>query len=99
MKTLRFEMHDGVYEIPLELIAEKRADYYAIEVDGFKKGSKEYKEEVEFCMNDSYEAIDWITGSSDPSDWSVYIVKVKSVDSPDQWPDTEAFYCYDYEEE
>ncbi len=76
MKYMIVDTPKGQYEIPLQLIAEHRADYYAVEVDGHEKGSPEYLAEVEYAMTDSYEAKDWILNNTDWKDWYSVAVKI-----------------------
>lgn len=51
--------NDHWFEVDLQKIAEHRAECYAID-DGFEKGSKEWQDEIDLVMNDSYEGIDWL---------------------------------------
>lgn len=47
------------YKVPLEVIAKFRADYYAIEVDGYEPDSREYKEEYEYSLDNNEELVDY----------------------------------------
>lgn len=42
MKVIKCNTPNGQFQIPLKLVAENRADYYAVEVDGNEKGSQEW---------------------------------------------------------
>jgi hypothetical protein len=57
------EINDSgyVWVVPLEVIADNRATYYA--EDG-------YNEEFNFTMNDGYEALDWFLNNMNFSDVS-----------------------------
>lgn len=58
------EFPDGrLFRIPCQVLAEKRADYYAVEVDGYAKGSEEYLAEVAFALLDTYEIKDYAQGN------------------------------------
>jgi enolase len=76
MKKLIFDTPKGQYSIPLELVARDRADYYSVIVDGNKIDSEEYKAEVEYTMDDNFEAIDWILNNSDWEDWKDKATKI-----------------------
>ena len=69
MKVILCNTPKGVYTIPLLDVAEDRANYYSCVVDGNEKGSKEWQEEVDYAMNDNYEAIDWLLNNTDWEDW------------------------------
>ena len=78
----------GQYSIPLLPIAEHRADYYATEVDGHEKNSPEWQEEVDWVMNDNFEAIDWLLNNSDWEDWESIAIKINdkiNVTDDDFW--------------
>jgi hypothetical protein len=52
------------YLIPAKIVAKSRADYYALKVDGFEPGSKEWQEEYEYSF-DSFELKDWYYNNMD----------------------------------
>jgi len=94
MKVIICNTPWGRYAIPLEVVAECRADYYAIEVDGHDKDSKEYKDEVAYVMNDDYEGIDWLLNNSDWHDWDAWSQKVRDdvlVTEEDFWRSSDSF--------
>lgn len=94
MKVIRCNTPKGQYDIPLEKVAENRADYYAIEVDGFQKNSKEWKDEVSFAINDNFECIDWLLNNTDWEDWKNVAVKINenvNVTGDDFWCNSDDF--------
>lgn len=98
MKTIKVSTPAGQYAVPLKLVAENRADYYAIELDGYNKDSSEYIEEVDFVLNDDYEGIDWMVNNTDWKDWESVAVKLNSnvnVTDDDFWTSTEHFEIVD----
>ena len=62
--TKYLEIDDGgfVWRIPLQVIAEKRADYYADDPDTTRE------EEIAFVMDDDFEGIDWYGNNMDFED-------------------------------
>ncbi|HAM40756.1 MAG TPA: hypothetical protein DCP69_05310 [Candidatus Omnitrophica bacterium] len=61
-RALQVTFPDGsVWHVPAEIIAESRADYYAVEVDGHKSGGPEYQAEVAYALSEdgAYDLIDW----------------------------------------
>jgi len=94
MKVIRFNTPTGVYCIPLQKVAEHRADYYACEVDGHEKHSSEWNSEVEYVMSDSFEGIDWILNNTDFEDWEHCAKKINghiNVTEDDFWTSSEDF--------
>jgi len=75
MKVIIINTPKGQYQIPSLPVAEQRADYYA-EVDGHEIGSTEWKEEVDYALNDDYEVIDWLINNSDWEDWEGVATKL-----------------------
>lgn len=92
MKVIRYNTPKGQFYVPLETVAENRADYYSVEVDGNEKWSDEYKEEVKFVMEDSFEGIDWLINNSNEEDWKTTKLneEVKTADE-DYWFDSDNF--------
>ncbi len=78
MKVILIDTPKGQFHLPLQEVAEHRADYYACEVDGHEKNSPEWKEEVEFVMEDDFEGIDWLINNSDWEDWESHAIKVNN---------------------
>jgi hypothetical protein len=94
MKVIRVKTPKGVYGIPLKLIAEDRANYYAIEVDRNEHGSEEWKQEVDFIMEDDFEGIDWLINNFDWEDWEESAIKLSDkigVSEDDFWTSSEDF--------
>ncbi len=75
-KVILCSTDSGQYEIPLRAVAEHRADYYACEVDGHKKGSADWQKEIDYAVEDSYESIDWLLGNTNWEDWESVAVKI-----------------------
>jgi hypothetical protein len=73
MKLIKINTPDGQYTLPLIKVAEHRAGYY--EKD---KESSGYKAEVEWVLNDNYEAIDWLLNNTDYEDWEYETTKLNS---------------------
>lgn len=72
-----------IWEIPVNVIAENRANYYA-EFDGFKKGSLEWQNEVDEFIDDEFELIDWATNNMLwESELHPYASRVESFDDYD----------------
>lgn len=67
MKVIVCNTPHGQYSVPLNVIAINRTEYYA-QKDGFKKGSKDWDAEIEYVMEDNFEAIDWILNNMDWDD-------------------------------
>lgn len=68
-KFIRVFFSNGeVYDVPAEIIARERTNYYAIEVDGHEENSPEWKEEFEFSMSSSYELEDYMSNNMNWSD-------------------------------
>jgi hypothetical protein len=56
MKHLRISFNNGaVWGIPLDVIAQDRAEYYAK-----KDPSTTFEEEFDYVMNDDYQGTDWL---------------------------------------
>lgn len=98
MKAIKCNTPKGEYLIPLKPVVEERTNYYACEVDGYEKGSKEWNEEFEYGMNDDYEAIDWLLGNTYWEDWqdkaTKYSDKVNVTDD-DFWRCSDDFEIID----
>ena len=96
MRAIVFKSPDGEFAIPLEKIIEERTDYYACEVDGFEKGSKDWQEEFDYGMKDNYEGLDWLQNNSDLEDWNDIMFKIsdKRADE-DSWRDSDNFEIKD----
>jgi hypothetical protein len=94
MKYIEIDTPRGQYHLPLHLVAEDRANYYACKVDGYDKDSDEWDEEVQFAMDDSFEAIDWLGNNSDWEDWKENAIKINdkvNVTDADFWCSSDIF--------
>lgn len=91
MKKIIINFPNGEkFELPAKVIAEMRTEYYS-NVDGYKKGSKEWDEEFKLSM-DSFELRDWIMNNTDWEDIAKYAKKVgeiKPLNYADMWNDVE----------
>lgn len=88
MKVIIIDTPKGQFSLPLKPVAEHRADFYACEVDGNEKGSEEWQDEVDFVMNDSYEAIDWLLNNNDWDEWKEQAIQINesiNVTDDDFW--------------
>lgn len=93
MKVVKFNTPNGEYELPLELIAKDRANYYA-KKDGVEIGSKDYQDEVDWVMKDDFEGIDWLLNNTDFEDWKDVALKVSNkvkVTDDDFWTSSDGF--------
>jgi hypothetical protein len=76
-RKLQVTFSDGSkWEVPARVIAENRADYYATEVDGQPKGSKEWLEEVRTTLSDDYDIRDWALNNMNWSDLAPHARRV-----------------------
>jgi len=97
MKMILINTSSGQYHVPLQNIAEHRADYYAI-IDGYVIKSDEWQEGVDFVLDDDYEGIDWLLNNTDWDDWSDVAVKINNeikVSDDDFWTSSEDFKIID----
>lgn len=77
-KVIVCDTPTGQFQIPLQKVAEHRANYYACEVDGYEKGSAEWQEEVDYGMNDDYKCIDWLINNTDWDEWKDLAIKLNN---------------------
>lgn len=94
MKVIKCNTPNGQFQIPLKLVAENRADYYAVEVDGNEKGSQEWQEEVNWVMKDDFEGIDWLLNNTNWEDWQDSATKLNGkvkVTDDDFWCSSDDF--------
>jgi hypothetical protein len=61
-KYLEIDDDGFVWRVPLQVIAEKRADYYADDPDSTRE------QEIAFVMDDNFEGIDWYENNMDFED-------------------------------
>lgn len=87
MKHMIISTPKGRYRIPLKRVAEHRADYYAIVVDGNDRESDSYLSEVRSAMSDSFTCIDWIINNSDWSDWEGQAEKIDEMNLAEEGED------------
>jgi hypothetical protein len=98
MKVILCNTPKGQYAIPLKLIAEDRANYYSVVVDGNEVGLDEFNEEVNFVMEDNFEGIDWLINNFDWEDWESVATKINDkveVTDDDFWTSSEDFEIVD----
>ena len=98
MKVIIINTPKGQYQIPLQIVAEERANYYTYEVDGHEKNSDEWQEEVDWVMNDNYEAIDWLLNNYEWEDWSDSAEKINdkiNVTDDNFWSSSDDFEIKD----
>lgn len=74
----------GKYRIPLIVVATNRTEYYA-DKDDFEKDSSEWKEEMEYIMNDMFEGIDWLINNMDLDDIKPFMEKIEDEEENDEW--------------
>ena len=94
MKVIRFDTPTGQFQIPLQKVAEHRADYYVVEKEGLPKDSEYYLQEVSWVMDDDFEGIDWLINNSDFEDWTDSATKLNdevNVTEDDFWCDSDYF--------
>lgn len=76
-----------VYGVPLQFVAEHRAKYYAE-----KDPVTTFEREVQYAMENKYEAIDWLRNNMNWSDFSSVVEKIRSapvIPPYDAWHDAE----------
>ena len=83
MKYIVMKTNRGTYRVPLKLIAINRTKYYS-EEKGFEKNSNEWKENINFIMDDDFEGVDWLTNNMNLSDIKPFMEKVEDVED-DEW--------------
>lgn len=82
-KQIRIETTRAIYNLPLRIVAENRAKYYA------EKDPKEYDSEYKFTMEDDYEGIDWLQGNMDLDDYQEHLVKVEVLQGEEDFTNAE----------
>lgn len=94
MKVIKCNTSKGQFYIPLQQVAEHRADYYVCEVNGNEKGSIQWEEEVNWVIEDDFEGVDWLLNNTDWEDWKGIAVKINDkvkVTDDDFWCDSDDF--------
>lgn len=100
MKVILIDTPKGQFHLPLQKVAEHRADYYACEVDGHDKNSPDWQEEVDFVMEDDFEGIDWLINNTDWDEWENQATKVNekvNVTDDDFWHSSDGFEIIEVE--
>jgi len=93
MKVILINTPKGQYHLPLLLIAEDRANYYASK-GGYLPDAQDYIDDVSLVMNDSYEGIDWLINNFNWEDWELLASKVNDdvkVSEDDFWTSSDDF--------
>lgn len=75
-KQFEFRHKHYNYTVPAKYIAEARANFYACEVDGNTKGSKEWQEEYKYSLDSDDELNDWYYNNMDFEDIEKYAKKL-----------------------
>ena len=87
MKTfIGLKTKTKLFRIPAKVVAEHRASNYE------KEGTKEFKEEVEFALDDSYALEDWFYNNTDPCDFKKdmeFVKDIKEEGDLSSWDDYE----------
>ena len=94
MKVILINTPKGQYHLPLILIAEDRANYYACERREYEKNSLEWQEEVDYVMEDNFEGIDWLINNTNWNKWKSFATKVNdkvNVTHDDFWCSSDGF--------
>lgn len=80
-KAIYIRLADGEeWAIPLRVVAEDRAKYYAE-----KDKETTFEEEFKFCMEDSYEGIDWFQNNMSCKDFKEHFVLIKEARKREFW--------------
>jgi enolase len=94
MKVIICNTTTGQYSIPMIKVAEDRANHYACDIDGYDKDSDEWKDEVNYAMDDNIECIDWLLNNTDWENWEAISTKINDkvkVTEDDFWCSSEDF--------
>ena len=90
-KILRVKFSNGdEFGIPVRVIAENRADYYA-DIDGYDKESNEWEQEVQNAINSEYDIEDWAANNMNWSELEPYAEPLdkSDIDYEDDWGDAD----------
>lgn len=93
MRKVRVKFSNGeIFDIPVDVIAEDRAKYWAQKGQTQDEYEHIFADEYELCMNDSYEPIDWAFNNMNWSDLKACAVKVKTepIDYDAEWCNVES---------
>lgn len=75
-----------VWDIPVGVIVLSRTAYYA-KHDGFKEGSKDWKDEWDYAMGDAYEITDWASNNMNWKDVKMFAIQVPQKGKPSVYDD------------
>ena len=83
-KYLVVDLGGDTFRVPVKIIAESRAAYYAkVDADaGEGTFEDRYKEELEYSLSDNSELLDWASNNMNWSDLSGYAVKMRKDKRP-----------------
>ena len=86
MKKIEISLENGdLWQVPLMVIAEHRANYYINKSDD----SIDYSTEIEFIMNDEYEGIDWLKNNMELSDFGENLTIIPGIREVIDWQNSE----------
>lgn len=97
MKIIIINTPTGQFELPLEVVARHRTEYYA-GYDNFEEDSDQWKEEMDLVMNDTFEGVDWLTNNLDWVDVKDKATQINSevhILQADFWRNSEGFKIID----
>ena len=90
-KIIELTFEDGEkWQIPLELIAKNRADYYHIKAFKEKDESFDYDGEVDYVMKDNFEGEDWLKNNMDLNDFEKEVVKIPIQPQNKDWSNADS---------
>lgn len=78
MKVIELEQRGYVWQIPLEFVAQNRANHYE------EENSKDWIQEIAWVMDDDYEAVDWFRNNMDWIDVADVAKLVKRPANPEE---------------
>lgn len=71
-----------IWEIPVNIIIENRANYY-VSIDGFEIGGEEWQNEFDEFINDEFEIKDWIRNNMLWEDLRPHASRIENYDEYD----------------
>ena len=98
MKVILISTPKGQFYLPVQKVAEHRADFYACELEGYERNSPEWQDEVNWVVKDDFEAIDWLINNTNWEDWESSAIKVNDkvqVTDDDFWRSSDGFEIVD----
>ena len=81
-KTIEIDDNGHVWHVPLQFIAEHRAN-------ADRDSDTTFQEEVDFVLDDDYEGIDWMLNNMSFEDYASAAVKVKTPTVSEPSPDAD----------